>query len=90
MTPSEISEFLIRLRAYGKNIEGDGFGKVGDLKAALKRTCVRLEEVVALIEQIPSAPAEQFLGNPDCCGFGGDNVAGCECRKIFDRINRKI
>ena len=88
MTPNEIAEFLARLRTYGRSIEGDGFGKVGDLKAAVKRTCVRLEEVAQLIEAMPPPElAETNEGsNPDCCGKLEHNVPGCQCRKIWEGL----
>ena len=88
---AEIVALTSRLRAYGKNLEGDGFGKVGDLKAAVKRTCVRLEEVVDLIGQIPMECEwnTQDAPNPDCLGNGGDNTPGCTCRLVFNSINRK-
>lgn len=86
----EIAAFTKRLREYGKKLEGDGFGKVGDLKAAVKRTCVRLEEVIALIEVIPpeKAQPEAVRGNPDCLGVGLDNVSGCQCRLVFSTISK--
>jgi hypothetical protein len=52
MDPKEIAEFAVRLRTYGRSVKGDGFGIVGDLKGAVKRTCVRLEEVARLMEKL--------------------------------------
>lgn len=94
MSSGEIILFAKRLREYGKAIEGDGFGKIGDLKAAIKRTCVRLEEVAELIDVCEAqaaavAPKEHHVSNPDCLGAGSDNTPGCTCRRVFDSIKRK-
>jgi hypothetical protein len=94
VSSGEIILFAKRLREYGKAIEGDGFGKIGDLKAAIKRTCVRLEEVAELIDLCEAAAGKNPVireeqRNPDCLGLGEHNLPGCDCRKVFDSINRK-
>jgi len=87
MSPDEIMLGVARLRAYGRSLEGDGFGKVGDLKAAIKRTCVRLEEVAHLIEAPPPLELEQeHQTNPDCCGKLEHNIPGCQCRRIHEKL----
>jgi hypothetical protein len=92
MTSAEITEFLTRLRAYGKALEGDGFGHIGTLKAAVKRTCVRLEEVAQLIESMPEGELviEECVDrvNPRCFGLREHNLSSCECQTVFDRIKQ--
>ena len=95
MSSGEIILFARRLREYGRQLEGDGFGHVGDLKAAIKLTCVRLEEVAGLIDALPDPELDKvgaLVGvkryNTDCLGVGADNVPGCDCRKIFNSIKR--
>lgn len=74
------------MRTAKDEIRGDGFGRVGDLKSAFKKAIRRLEELEALLELGPVDVQTSDAPNPNCCGHGIDNVAGCECRLIASSI----
>ena len=86
LTPEEIGDLIVRLRAEGKALEGDGFSHVGNVKGAVKRACVQLEALQILLE---NAPAEEKAkveerANPACYGINDHNVPHCECKRIFE------
>ena len=78
------------LREFGKALEGDGFGYVGTLKSACKKTCKQLEEMSDLIEKAPNEPVVLTEQNPRCLGRGADNLPTCACRAIFESWKAKL
>jgi hypothetical protein len=94
LTPEEIGDLIVRLRAEGKALEGDGFSHVGNVKGAVKRACVQLESLQLLLANPPAEEkakgekGEQYA-NPACYGEYGFNVPGCECRRVFESFYAK-
>jgi len=93
LTPEEIGDLIVRLRAEGKALEGDGFSHVGNVKGAVKRACVQLETLQLLLANPPIEEKAKELGvqyaNPNCYGTYDQNVSGCECRRIFESFYAK-
>lgn len=91
LTPEEIGDLIVRLRAEGKALEGDGFSHVGNVKGAVKRVCVQLESLQLLLASPPAeekakeTKGEQYA-NPACYGEYGQNVPGCECKRVFESL----
>jgi len=83
----EIRATVSRLRQAKDAIRGDGFGRAGDLKMSFKKAIRRLEELQALLELGPVEMEIYDDPNPNCCGHGIDNLAGCECRLIARSLN---
>jgi len=67
-------------------IRGDGFGRAGDLKSAFKKAIRRLEELQAMLEQGPVLEPEIIDANPNCLGYGADNVPDCTCKQILKSL----
>lgn len=85
---SDIRALADRLRAEGRALSGDGFGHVGYLKSAYKKASKQLEEFAAALEVIPPEGEELEITNCNlkCMGVGIDNVPGCDCREIFEKV----
>ena len=95
---SEFEMFIQQLREEGRALQGDGFGYIGNLKAAYKKACKALDELNDMIKNRPveepcgcppqlpcevcAAPQQQNQ-NPDCLGQGADNLPHCRCRIVF-------
>lgn len=88
LTPEDIGDLIVRLRAEGRALEGDGFSHVGNVKGAVKRVCVQLESLQVLLATPPPAEEQTAKGeqyaNPGCYGQYADNVPTCECRVVFE------
>jgi hypothetical protein len=87
LTPEEIGDLIVRLRAEGKALEGDGFSHVGNVKGAVKRACVQLESLQLLLANPPTeekAKVVESAPNPNCYGTNEHNIPTCECRRIFE------
>ena len=90
MERNELADFIVRLRADGRALQGDGFGYIGKLKSTYKKTCKQMEELAEMIDAAPkeildtaSATAVDLeIGNLDC------NLPDCQCRKVFDSIKK--
>lgn len=90
MDRNEIADIIVRLRADGKALEGDGFGHVGHLKGAYKKVVRHLEEFLEILDSKPlpevKIEVRQDQPSPDCFGENEHNVPGCECRRIFEQV----
>jgi hypothetical protein len=88
LTPEEIGDLIVRLRAEGKALEGDGFSHVGNVKGAVKRACVQLEALQLLLENTPAEEKTKAKvedrPNPACYGTNEHNIPTCECKRIFE------
>lgn len=86
LTPEEIGDLIVRLRAEGKALEGDGFSHVGNVKGAVKRACQQLETLQLLLENTPTEEKSKVeeRANPACYGTNEHNIPTCECRRIFE------
>lgn len=81
----DIDAVISQLRAEKNAVRGDGFGYAGALISTYKKAISALEDLQEKLKETPPpVEAESLIAtNPDCFGFGGDNVAECKCRKVF-------
>src|SRR5271155_3225043 len=91
LTPEEIGDLIVRLRAEAKALKGDGFSHVGNVKGAVKRACVQLESLQLLLENTPIEEKVKVeeRSNPACYGLGEHNVPDCGCKVIFETITTR-
>ena len=80
-----VEEIISQLRTDRNEVRGDGFGYAGSLIAVYKKAIMALEALQEKLKETPPPAEVESLkaDNPDCFGFGSDNVAGCSCRKGF-------
>jgi hypothetical protein len=70
----ELRAMRDRLHERMKAVHGDGFGVAGNLIGAYKRTVNRLDEAIALAEELAALPPSPRKGAaPD----SGDNCPAC-------------
>jgi hypothetical protein len=88
MGPHDIRAFAAQLRAEGRALAGDGFGRVGSLKGGFKKTSKQLDDLADELEAPPpeKEPAAPAAANPACMGQGAENAPGCGCREIFESL----
>jgi hypothetical protein len=55
MDRNEIAELIVKLRADGKALDGDGFGYIGSLKGVYKKVVRNLEELLKMLDEHPPA-----------------------------------
>jgi len=89
----ELRQMAARIRERMKAVEGDGFGVAGNLIGAYKRTVQRLDEAIALAEELAALPPAPRRGaSPD----SGDNCPACgrpgcpyDWREVFAVLRAK-
>jgi len=71
--PEELRRIAARLRERMKAVEGDGFGVAGNLIGAYKLTLRRLDETIALADELAALPPSPRKGAVE----SGDNCPAC-------------
>jgi len=90
ITPDATLRSMIEVLRTRRNAlrGGDGFSHAGTQIGAYKRSIAQLEALLVLVESAPEeeAPKGNERLNPECSGRFGDNVPGCQCKTIADRL----
>ena len=84
----ELRQMLRELRAQRDTWKrGDGLTTAGTVIGQYKKVLAQLETLIELVERTPvEEDKPEIVGNPDCTGRGGDNVTGCTCRLVFEKL----